>query len=106
MTTHLGWIADVYGFDWHFLLYGAMRTAVLLVVAADLPVGSRSKQESHNQSAENTFVRDGNEGDDTKLELRRLLNGLLRAPILLFLAKVTILRAGVALVESFLFVYL
>ena len=83
-----------------------MRTAVLLVVAADLPVGSRSKQDFHAQSAENTIVGDGNNGNDTKQELRRLLNGLLRAPVLLFLAEVAVLGAGVALVESFLFVYL
>lgn len=102
----MGWIADVYGFDWNFLLYGALRTAVLLVVAAGLPVRSRSEQESYDRAAENTVVGDGNDGDDTKRELRRLLDGLLRAPVLLFLAEVAVLGAGVALVESFLFVYL
>ena len=83
-----------------------MRTAVFLVVAADLPVGSQIEHGSHNQSTKNTVAIDRNDGNNTKRELRRLLNGLLRAPVLLFLAEVAVLGAGVALVESFLFAYL
>ena len=41
-----------------------MRTAVLLVLAADLLVGIQSKQEAHNQSAENIVVGDRNDGND------------------------------------------
>eukprot|EP00977_Amphora_coffeiformis_P006186 scaffold1332_cov166-Amphora_coffeaeformis.AAC.14 len=95
----------------NFAMYGSMMTIMIVVVALSLPVRSKSEQRRY----ENAFFNDDNEDDNTNTstptrgthpQLQKLFRVLFRLPVLVWLVQVISIGTGMALVDSFLFVYL
>ena len=109
MTDH--WKGD---FRVNFVLYGAMMTTMILVVALGLPIRSKSEQMRYEHCVGRNHDDDNNSnnGDDENgtntdhPEPKTLFLVLFRLQVVIWLVQVILIGTGMALVDSFLFVYL
>lgn len=107
----MGWLTDHWGddenFDINFILYGTMMTTMILLVALGLPLRSKSEQaryESHLQVHHDDDNGTSNNHHHPPLET--LVQALVRWPVFFWWMQVIMIGTGMALVDSFLFVYL
>jgi len=90
----MGWITDTFGFKANFALFGGMMTVLWLTTAIGLP--SRSKTEQLRYDSR----------EQEPAELRTLWKALTQWQVLHWLLQVVVIGSGMALVDSFLFVFL
>jgi MFS transporter, PPP family, 3-phenylpropionic acid transporter len=95
----MGYVTDYWDFYWNFVLYGTMMTVMGIIVAVALPARSRSEQQHYDrlETAKDRHQRP---------EIGTLYKALVRLPIIWWIFEVSVIGCGMALVESFLFVYL
>jgi Na+/melibiose symporter-like transporter len=94
----MGYITDKYGFFLNFCLYGAMMVTMLLAVGFGLPDRSKKEQARYDHANQSETLQ----RPDPKL----LAKAICRLPVILWLMEVIVIGSGMAMVESFLFVYL
>ena len=107
----MGYMTDAFGFEGNFCLYGIMMALKLLAVTFGLPARSKSEQARHEErirrSNDNqTTTTIGEEPSSNRPDLAILFQALFQYPVLIWLLEVSIVGCGMAIVESFLFVYL
>ena len=104
----MGWITDLFGFEWNFILYGCMSAVMLSVVAFGLPARSKNELERYERPLnEDTTDRDADSGALPRHPRPEVLyHALVQIPVLIWLLEVVLIGSGMAVVESFLFVYL
>jgi MFS transporter, PPP family, 3-phenylpropionic acid transporter len=108
----MGYVTDYLNFNWNFALYGTMMTIMGVIVAVALPARSTSEQERYDRlaaaaesAATTTTINDLDHPHD-RPALRSLYTALVRPPIIWWIFEVSVIGCGMAVVESFLFVYL
>ncbi|CAB9512505.1 Major facilitator superfamily domain-containing protein 6 [Seminavis robusta] len=114
----VGQMTDFYGFAMDFFLYGSMMTLQLVALLAGLPKRTDSEHEIYQQLLHQHKEHDAKEiepddNDDTVVEAsvephqyNALGDTLMRASVIYWLSEVSILWAGMSIVDSFLFVYM
>lgn len=95
----MGYITDLLDFAWNFTLYGTMMSMMVILIIWKLPARSKTELERYERL-------ESSSEDHTRPEFRALYMALARLPILWWILEVSIIGAGMAIVESFLFVYL
>jgi MFS transporter, PPP family, 3-phenylpropionic acid transporter len=101
----MGWITDAFGFRLNFILYGSMMIVMLICVALGLPARSKS-EEARYQQIQQQRQDTTNHQDDGHPCFQVLVRSFCRAPVALWLLQVVVIGCGMALVDSFLFLYL
>jgi predicted MFS family arabinose efflux permease len=125
----MGWVADHYGFDWNFIMFGALSFLMIVLVAYYIPnsinVDSTRQEESvttttsssiRSTSNEETDVEDDGDGDDddddddtagqSSERIADLLILIFQPRVIFFLIEITIMGAAMATVERLLFLYM
>jgi MFS family permease len=108
----MGYVTDYYDFYWNFVLYGTMMTVMGIIVAVALPARSRSEQQHYDRLETTAKATAGGGGHplqkqhQERPEIGTLYKALVRLPIIWWIFEVSVIGCGMALVESFLFVYL
>jgi len=103
----MGWMTDHWGnFQANFTMYGTMMTTLIIVVAMSLPTRSKSEQLRYENSFRDNDRDNGSMNFATRPRPQALFRILFRIPILVWLVQVMLIGTGMALVDTFLFVYL
>ena len=105
----MGWITDTLGFRWNFGLFGGMMILNLAFIIFGLPARSKSEQECYerfNEEGSEETDNDNNLHSSHRPKFQVLKDAVLRLPVILWLIEVSIMGAAIAIVETFLFVYL
>ena len=121
----MGWITDHFGVAWNFGILGGMTFVMLFIVMVGLPTRSQSEQELYYKSS-NTSNSDNNdnpndynnrhsdnrhpcEGDlssSSGPQWKVLWNAIGRLPVFVWMLEVSIMGAGISVVDSFLVIFL
>lgn len=127
----MGYITDRYGFVWNFCLYGGMMVGMMLLIALYLPARSHKEQALYEQrqqgnhpAEEPVLLLPEQGGEESPLstdahnssslapprranaDWAELKQAMLRLPVVVWITQVVVIGTGMALVDSFLFVYL
>jgi len=105
----MGFVTDMYGFQWNFVLYVSMMFTNIGIVWYGLPARSKSEQERYDVQHSNSI--DSDSATDVSFSRRSILQGVLkevicRPVVIVWLFQVIVIGAAMSLVDSFLFVYL
>jgi MFS transporter, PPP family, 3-phenylpropionic acid transporter len=102
----MGYLTDKYGFEWNFVIFGIMMTAMLIVAALGLPAKTKSEQARYDQALLEANASGENGVAPPRPKLESLFNAIFQLPVIYWLCQGVVIGAGVSLVDSFLFVYL
>jgi len=114
----MGFITDYYGFDWNFIMFGALSLLMIVLVAYCIPdtINDDTRQEpttaGRNRSSEEMDA-DGEaataaaaDDSDQFGEISDLLLLFMKPRVLFFLTEVIVMGAAMATVERLLFLYM
>jgi PPP family 3-phenylpropionic acid transporter len=96
----MGWITDTFGFHLNFILFGSMMAIMLTFAFFGLPARSKSEQARYEQVHQHQQEEDGHP------KFQVLVRALCRLPVVFWLLQVITIGCGMALVDTFLFLYL
>ena len=111
----MGWVTDHYGFDWNFIMFGALSLLMILLVAYCIPDtindDNSTRQDpttaDRNRSREEMDVEDEAAADGDEFgEMSDLLLLVMKPRVLFFLIEVIVMGAAMATVERLLFLYM
>jgi MFS family permease len=112
----MGCMTDQFGFGVNFILFGGMMLTTMTVVGVGLPARSKKEQARYDARsrviAENYTHRQEEVASTLLISPAGhpspgvLISALCRVPVMMWLFQVIVVGAGMALVDSFLFVYL
>uniref|UniRef100_A0A7S4AX16 Major facilitator superfamily associated domain-containing protein n=1 Tax=Pseudo-nitzschia australis TaxID=44445 RepID=A0A7S4AX16_9STRA len=112
----MGWITDHYGFDWNFIMFGALSILMIVLVAYFLPdnINKSAQQEpttADYRTNEETNVEDEAATNDTAEDyelgdISELLSLVIKPRVLFFFVEVIVMGAAMATVERLLFLYM
>ena len=100
----MGILTDTVGFEANFILYGAMMTTMILVTAWGFPAKTKA-EEARYEEMQRKSLESANPAS-SRPQLALLFKALCHVNVIFWLVQVAVIGAGMALVDSFLFVFL